>query len=206
MIRSAFIKYSLQLRIGRCADQSQSSLCFGLWLSRALYCLRSWLKRALYFLVRYTCCAHNLQTLGCLLCGARSMTVFTVSSHRMHGAFVTYHNTQEIFGFQYVPLKYMDRTVYGNSHMANTHFDTAAKILSHILHTVSSDHILSHILRNVSSDEETCCMLKRLRVMRPWHLWHVCGMLDHALFAPCACLPVEMEFHVGRVGMLLGRC
>ena len=28
---------------------------------------------------------------------------------RMDGAFVTYHNTQEIFGFQYVPLKTMDK-------------------------------------------------------------------------------------------------
>jgi len=30
---------------------------------------------------------------------------------RMDGAFVTYHNTQEIFGFQYVPLATMDQLV-----------------------------------------------------------------------------------------------
>ena len=41
----------------------------------------------------------------------------------MDGAFVTYHNTQEIFGFQYVPLTVMDKIVYGSTHMATLHFD-----------------------------------------------------------------------------------
>jgi hypothetical protein len=30
----------------------------------------------------------------------------------MDGAFVTYHNTQEIFGFQYIPLSVIDNCVY----------------------------------------------------------------------------------------------
>ena len=30
----------------------------------------------------------------------------------MDGAFVTYHNTQEIFGFQYIPLSVIDNCMY----------------------------------------------------------------------------------------------
>ena len=54
----------------------------------------------------------------------------------MHGALVTDHNTQEIFGFQYVPLKTMDKLVYGSSHMATLHFDQGLKLLGEIFDTV----------------------------------------------------------------------
>lgn len=33
----------------------------------------------------------------------------------MDGVFVAYHNTREIFGFQYIPLEEMDQRLYGHS-------------------------------------------------------------------------------------------
>lgn len=32
---------------------------------------------------------------------------------RMDGVIVAYHNTVEVFGFQYIPLEDMERCVYG---------------------------------------------------------------------------------------------
>ena len=32
---------------------------------------------------------------------------------RMDGVIVAYHNTVEIFGFQYIPLEDMERCIYG---------------------------------------------------------------------------------------------
>ena len=34
---------------------------------------------------------------------------------RMDGVIVAYHNTAEIFGFQYIPLEDMERCIYGES-------------------------------------------------------------------------------------------
>ena len=34
---------------------------------------------------------------------------------RMDGVIVAYHNTAEIFGFQYIPLEDMERCIYGEA-------------------------------------------------------------------------------------------
>jgi len=40
----------------------------------------------------------------------------------MDGAFIAYHNTQEIFGFEYIKLKEMERRIFGNDYYANASF------------------------------------------------------------------------------------
>lgn len=62
---------------------------------------------------------------------------------RMHGAFVTYHNTAEIFGFQYLALSTIDKMIFGSPSMAETHFSNSATILS---------SILDQVLRNYPKD------------------------------------------------------
>jgi hypothetical protein len=62
---------------------------------------------------------------------------------RMHGAFVTYHNTAEIFGFQYLALSTIDKMIFGSPAMAETHFSNSATILS---------TILDNVLRNYPKD------------------------------------------------------
>eukprot|EP00291_Cryptomonas_curvata_P016222 CAMPEP_0172155286 /NCGR_PEP_ID=MMETSP1050-20130122/2538_1 /TAXON_ID=233186 /ORGANISM="Cryptomonas curvata, Strain CCAP979/52" /LENGTH=718 /DNA_ID=CAMNT_0012824161 /DNA_START=44 /DNA_END=2195 /DNA_ORIENTATION=+ len=55
---------------------------------------------------------------------------------RMDGAFVTYHNTREIFGFQYLTLDLMDARTFGSPHMAGVYFDRGCKLLERLLDEV----------------------------------------------------------------------
>eukprot|EP00656_Telonema_subtile_P014937 TRINITY_DN17736_c0_g1_i1.p1 TRINITY_DN17736_c0_g1~~TRINITY_DN17736_c0_g1_i1.p1 ORF type:complete len:493 (+),score=88.96 TRINITY_DN17736_c0_g1_i1:119-1597(+) len=48
----------------------------------------------------------------------------------MHGVFVAYHNTAEIFGFQYVPLTEIDNCIYGSSEMGQLTFEKGCHLLS----------------------------------------------------------------------------
>jgi len=47
---------------------------------------------------------------------------------RMDGMFVAYHNTQELFGFEYIPLKEIDRAVAGSEQLANTAFNVITRV------------------------------------------------------------------------------
>jgi len=58
----------------------------------------------------------------------------------MHGAFVAYHNTAEIFGFEYLPLEEMDHYIFGGSAMADKAYDVTCKLFSHVLERVTDDH------------------------------------------------------------------
>lgn len=58
---------------------------------------------------------------------------------RMDGIFVTYHNTAEIFGFQYVSLADMDACVYGSSKAARVAFDLSSKTMRAIMDLALKD-------------------------------------------------------------------
>lgn len=77
---------------------------------------------------------------------------------RMDGAFVAYHNTREIFGFQYVPLTFMDKTVFGSTHMANTFFGLASSVLGRVLDEVLADHGTARKLRLTVSPTNRRCL------------------------------------------------
>ena len=47
----------------------------------------------------------------------------------MDGMFIAYHNTDRIFGFQYVPLEEMDERLYGRSAAGPLVFDKCMQIL-----------------------------------------------------------------------------
>lgn len=49
---------------------------------------------------------------------------------RMDGIFVAYHNTQRIFGFQYIPLEEMDHSIHGtmNKTLGDKEFQTSLKL------------------------------------------------------------------------------
>lgn len=55
----------------------------------------------------------------------------------MDGIFVAYHNTARIFGFQYVPLREMDRILHGTSEMGEQAFNLSVHLLEKILETAS---------------------------------------------------------------------
>lgn len=52
---------------------------------------------------------------------------------RMDGMFVAFHNTERIFGFQYVPLSEMDKAIHGNSPVGDGEFKLSVKLLGDIL-------------------------------------------------------------------------
>ena len=57
---------------------------------------------------------------------ARSMFLknsLQVRIGRMSGIFVAYHNTEELFGFEYISRKELDRVVYGSSAYADRSFE-----------------------------------------------------------------------------------
>ena len=51
----------------------------------------------------------------------------------MDGAMIAFHNTQEIFGFQYVPLSEMDLTIFGSIQYAEKCFYVSLKLLNELL-------------------------------------------------------------------------
>lgn len=63
---------------------------------------------------------------------------FQVRLGRMDGIMVAYHNTDEIFGFQYIPLSEIDICVFGNSVMGRASFSLCVQLLNVILNKVTS--------------------------------------------------------------------
>lgn len=56
----------------------------------------------------------------------------------MDGIFVCYHNTQEVFGFEYLPLEKIDRDVFGSTEFANQSFALTLQLAEAIMDTVTA--------------------------------------------------------------------
>ncbi|KAI9098082.1 mitochondrial protein Pet127-domain-containing protein [Phlyctochytrium arcticum] len=57
----------------------------------------------------------------------------------MDGIFVCYHNTSEVFGFQYFPLSKIDEYLFGNSYFADRAFGLSLKVLNSVLSKIKKD-------------------------------------------------------------------
>lgn len=57
----------------------------------------------------------------------------------MDGIFVCYHNTDEIFGFQYIPLETMDDNLFGGSVLASQTFANSLLMFERLLDRVAGD-------------------------------------------------------------------
>lgn len=58
----------------------------------------------------------------------------------MDGIFVCYHNTSEVFGFQYIPMEEMDERIFGNSVCAKQAFAMCVKVLQLALDKVTGEY------------------------------------------------------------------
>lgn len=56
---------------------------------------------------------------------------------QMDGIFVAYHNTRRIYGFQYLPLKEMDRILHGTPEMGAQAFKLSVTLLETLLQAVT---------------------------------------------------------------------
>ncbi|CAE7728740.1 pet127, partial [Symbiodinium pilosum] len=68
---------------------------------------------------------------------------FQAKIGRMDGVIVAYHNTAEVFGFQYLPLADMERCIYGGREAANVAFDLSVKVLQTLLDFLTQEEELS---------------------------------------------------------------
>ena len=59
----------------------------------------------------------------------------------MQGAAIAYHNTQKIFGFEYIKLEEMEKRIFGSCEFSNVVFETALSFLEEILDYVLMDRV-----------------------------------------------------------------
>jgi len=52
---------------------------------------------------------------------------------------VAYHNTQKIFGFEYIPLEQMERRVFGCSEFSDIVFNSSLSVIEKLLDFVVND-------------------------------------------------------------------
>lgn len=79
-----------------------------------------------------------------LIRGAFLKYLFQLKIGGMDGAFISYHNTSKIFGFEYVTLVDMERRIFGNSNFSDIIFKASLKLLQ---------ESLDHILKDFSNEE-----------------------------------------------------
>jgi hypothetical protein len=58
---------------------------------------------------------------------------------RMQGAAIAYHNTQKIYGFEYIPLEQMERRIFGCKEFSDLVFNNSLGIIERILDYVLED-------------------------------------------------------------------
>lgn len=63
---------------------------------------------------------------------------------RMSGAFVTYHNTSRVLGFEFLSLSEMEAYIFGNEEWAKTAFSLVVRIMGMILDEVTADMQVLH--------------------------------------------------------------
>lgn len=57
----------------------------------------------------------------------------------MEGAFISYHNTKKIFGFEFIKLEDMQRRMFGNSNFSDIIFKSSIRLLECIFDRVLQD-------------------------------------------------------------------
>eukprot|EP01094_Clydonella_sp_ATCC50884_P017653 TRINITY_DN3111_c0_g1_i1.p1 TRINITY_DN3111_c0_g1~~TRINITY_DN3111_c0_g1_i1.p1 ORF type:complete len:519 (+),score=152.85 TRINITY_DN3111_c0_g1_i1:107-1558(+) len=62
---------------------------------------------------------------------------FQVRIGNMHGVFVAYHNTKELFGFEYISLEEMDRILFGSSFLGQEMFERGMRVYELLLEHVA---------------------------------------------------------------------
>ena len=74
-----------------------------------------------------------------LIRGAFLKYLFQLKIGGMDGAFISYHNTQKVFGFEYVSLTDMERRILGNSNFSDIIFKASLKLLTEVFDYITND-------------------------------------------------------------------
>lgn len=84
---------------------------------------------------------------------------------QMQGAMIAYHNTQKVFGFEYVKLEEMERRIFGSEEFSNIIFSSCLSLL---------EDIFDHILEDRISKDEDNDVPKRYRI--GFYATNTCGL------------------------------
>lgn len=79
---------------------------------------------------------------------------YQVRIGKMHGIFVCYHNTREVFGFEYMKQEEMERILFGNSEFADVAFQAPMRLWQNILNEITSRAPPGKTLRVVLNAEK----------------------------------------------------
>lgn len=74
-----------------------------------------------------------------LIRGAFLKYLFQLKIGGMNGALISYHNTQRIYGFEYITLADMERRILGNSNFSDVIFKASLKLLQETLDKIVED-------------------------------------------------------------------
>lgn len=74
-----------------------------------------------------------------LIRGAFLKYLFQLKIGGMDGAFISYHNTQKIYGFEYISLNDIERRIFGNCNFSNIIFKASLKMLEETLEYILKD-------------------------------------------------------------------
>lgn len=80
-----------------------------------------------------------------LIRGAFLKYLFQLKIGGMDGAFISYHNTKKIYGFEYCSLNDIERRIFGNCNFSNIIFKASLKML---------EETLEYILRDFPNEEK----------------------------------------------------
>lgn len=74
-----------------------------------------------------------------LIRGAFLKYLFQIKIGGMEGAFISYHNTKKIFGFEYITLEDMQRRIFGSSNFSDIIFKVSLRLLEKIMDKIIED-------------------------------------------------------------------
>lgn len=69
---------------------------------------------------------------------------------QMQGAAIAYHNTQKIFGFQYIKLEEMEKRIFGSPQFSNIVFKSSLAMLEKILDYIIDDQDSQRFVRKMN--------------------------------------------------------
>ena len=73
---------------------------------------------------------------------------------RMQGAAIAYHNTQKIFGFDYIKLEEMENRVFGCSQFSDVIFDKSLGLLERIFDDILEDQHIQEEAEKIAARKE----------------------------------------------------
>jgi hypothetical protein len=72
----------------------------------------------------------------------------------MQGAAIAYHNTQKIFGFEYIKLEDMERRVFGCSQFSDVVFKSSLTMLEKIFDYILDDQDSNHYITDTINQDQ----------------------------------------------------